>query len=210
MADLLLDAQGVPTTPAAGKLLVYPDSSTKQLTACNDAGRKFSLDGCVRNWNVADVVANAADTYLAGSALAVPQHLLQAGATFRWRLGMTKTAAGVATPTWNVRVGTLGTIADASRLLFTGPAQTAAIDAGFVDITCVLRNTGAAGVLAGILSLAHNLAATGFSTIDNPVLQVTSSGFDTTVAALIVGLSVNPGASGVWTHQVVTAEMSNM
>jgi hypothetical protein len=210
MAEILLDAQGVGTTPATSKLLVYPDSSTKQLTALNDTGRKFSLDGVIRNWNTVDVVANAADTYLAGSNLIVPQHLLQAGATLKWRLIMTKTAAGVATPVWTVRVGTTGTVADAARLTFTGGAQTAAIDTGFVEFSAVLRNIGAAGVLAGGMNLVHNLATTGFATIASEVLQATSAGFDTTVAGLIIGISVNPGSAGVWTHQLVVAEMSNM
>lgn len=210
MADLLLDTQGTPASPAAGKLLVYPDSSSLQLTTLNSAGRKLSLDGVLRNWNTADVVANAADTYLTGSNIAIPQHLLQAGATFRWRFVMTKSAAGIAAPTWNVRVGTAGSLADTSRLLFTGSAQTGVVDAGIVEIVAILRNTGAAGVLAGGLVLTHNAAATGFSTLNTEVFQVTSSGFDTTVANLIVGVSVNPGASGVWTHQVITAELANM
>jgi hypothetical protein len=210
MADLLFDTQGTPTTPGAGKAALYPDSSSKRWTSLDENGRKLSLDGVIRNWNVADVVANAADTYLTGSSLAVPQHLLQAGATFKWRFALTKTGAGVAAPTWNVRVGTLGTTADASRLLFTGPAQTGVVDAGYVEITAVLRNVGAAGVLAGVLSLSHNLATTGLATSQCPTLQVTSSGFDTTVASLIVGVSVNPGSAGVWTHQIVIAEMSNM
>lgn len=210
MADFLIDTQGTPTTPGAGKVLVYGDSSSKQLTCLNENGRKFSLDGVIRNWNTADVVASAADTYLTGSSLVIPQHLLQAGATFKWRLVMTKTAAGTAAPVWNIRVGTLGTVADTARLTFTGAAQTNVVDTGFVEISAVLRNTGAAGVLAGGLNLVHNLAATGFATLASVVAQSTSAGFDTTVAGLIVGLSVNPGTSGVWTHQVVVAEMSNM
>jgi hypothetical protein len=72
------------------------------------------------------------------------------------------------------------------------------------------RNVGAAAVLAGALTMLHNLPTTGLSTIQAPVLQVTSAGFDSTVASLIVGVSCNPGAAGVWTHQVVTAECSNM
>lgn len=210
MADLLFDTQGTPATPGAGKMLIYPDSSSKQYTAKNENGRCFSFDGVVRNWNTADIVANAADTYLAGSSLAIPQHLLQAGATFKWRFAITKTAAGVAAPIWNVRVGTLGTIVDASRLLFTAPVQTAVVDAACVDITAILRNTGALGILAGVLELGHNLPTTGFSTSTTPVLQVTSAGFDTTVAGLIVGISCNPGAAGVWTHQLIAAEVSNM
>lgn len=210
MADFLIDTQGTPAAPGAGKMLVYPDSSSKQYTARNETGRCFSFDGVIRNWNPADVVANAADTYLTGSSLAVPQHLLQAGATFKWRLGCTKSAAGVAAPTWNIRVGTLGTVADASRVLFTGPAQTAVVDAATIEINAILRNTGAAGVLAAFFELTHNLATTGFAISQNVVLQATSAGFDTTVANLIVGLSCNPGAAGVWTHQVIAAEMANM
>jgi hypothetical protein len=210
MADILLDTQGTPTAPSAGKLIAYPDSSSKQLSARNENGRCFSLDGVVRNWNTADVVANAADTYLAGSSLIVPQHLLQAGATFKWKFVATKTAAGVATPIWIIRVGTAGTVADAARVTLTGPAQTAVIDAAEIEISAILRNTGAAGVLAASLRMVHNLATTGFAVAQAPVLQVTSAGFDTTLANLIVGVSVNPGAAGVWTHQVVTAEMANM
>lgn len=209
MADLVLDAQGTPAAPASGQVVTYPDN-VSQLLCYRNNSRVHSLGGQIRNWNTADVVASAADTYLTGSRLDVPQHLLQAGTTFRWRLVMTKTAAGVAAPAWIVRIGTLGTVGDGARLTFTGPAQTAVIDAGMVEIIAVLRNTGVAGVLAGGLSLRHNLAATGFAVLGTPVLQVISAGFDTTVANLIVGLSVNPGAAGVWTHQVVSAEMLNI
>lgn len=210
MSDLLLDEQGTPSTPASGQGIPYIDNGTSRLSFRDDSGRVHSFSGAIRNWNTADVVANAADTYLSGSALAVPQHLLQVGTTFKWRLFMTKTAAGVAAPTWIVRVGTLGTTGDAARLTFTGPAQTGVIDTGFVEITAILRNLGAAGVLAGGLVLNHNLAATGFANIGSPTLQVTSAGFDTTTPGLIVGVSVNPGAAGVWTHQVVKSEMLNI
>lgn len=111
---------------------------------------------------------------------------------------------------WTVVVGTAGTTADTARLTFTGTAQTAVVDTGAVEIWAILRNTGAAGVLAGGLNMTHNLAATGFSTLAAQVLQNTSAGFDTTLANLIVGVCVNPGASGVWTHQIVAADMFNM
>lgn len=211
MADLLLDTQGTPAAPAAGKVLVYPDSSTKQLTTRNELGVCNSLGGLIVGANTADVVANAVDTYLTGSLLTIPQHLLQAGTILKWRLAMTKTAAGVAAPVWSVRVGTAGAIGDTARLTFTSASlQTAAIDAGFVEITCVLRNTGAAGVLAGALTLMHNGNAAGFASIPMIVVQATSAGFDTTVASTKIGISVNPGAAGVWTHQVVLAEMSGI
>ncbi len=212
MADLLIDNQAVPSTPASGKTILFSEQGGKRLTYKDDSGRTYTIGGAIRNWNTADVVANAADTYLTGSGLVVPTGLaLQVGTTFRWRLVMTKTAAGVAAPIWVLRVGTAGSVADTARLTFTQVAlQTGAIDTGFVDIIAVLRNVGAAGILAGGLWLNHVLAATGFSTLTTNVLQVTSSGFDTTVPGTIVGLSVNPGSAGVWTHQVIQSEMLNI
>lgn len=205
MADLLFDVQSAPVTPPAGSVALFPTSS-KQWASKDDTGKLLTIPG-IKGFNAADVVATAADTYLTGSRLDIPSHGLQVGTTFKWRIGMTKTAAGVAAPVWSVRVGTAGALADAARLVFTGPAQTGVIDTGFVEITAVLRNIGAAGVLAGMLSLSHNLAATGFANIASPVITAVSAGFDTTPANLIVGISVNPGAAGVWTHQVVIAEL---
>lgn len=211
MADILIDNQSVPTAPASGKSILFVETGGKRLTMKDDAGRTYTMPGGIRNWNTADVVASAADTYLTGSALSVPTGLsLQVGTTMKWRIYMTKTAAGTAAPTWIVRVGTAGTTADTARLTFTGPAQTAAVDTGFVEITAILRNVGASGVLVGGLILNHNLATTGFANVGSPTLQVTSVGFDTTVTGTIIGVSVNPGASGVWTHQVVKAEMLNI
>lgn len=209
MADILLDTQGAPATPGAGKLIAYPNSVSKQLTAKNENGRSFALDGVLRNWNTAAVVANAADTYL-GSPLVIPDYGLQAGATFRWRFAMSKTGAGVAAPTWSIRSGTLGTVADSQKILFTSPVpQTAVIDQGIVEIMAIIYGTGVGAIIAGSLKLDHNLAATGFATQQVVVLQVNGN-IDTTIANLIVGVSCNPGSAGVWTHQLVAAEVSNM
>lgn len=211
MARIIVDTEAAPGTPGANKGTIFVESGGKRLTFKEDSGRTYTLPGGLRNWNTADVVANAADTYLTGSGLAVPTGLaLQVGTTFKWRMFVTKTSAGVATPIWTIKVGTAGTTADATRLTFTGPAQTANADTGFIEITAILRNVGAAGVLAGGLILNHNLAITGFANIGSPTLQVTSAGFDTTVANLIIGVAVNPGAAGVWTHQVIKAEMLNI
>lgn len=209
MADILLDTQSPSATPAAGQGVIYFDSVSKLPTIKNDAGFVDSLSDN-GSFNTADVVANAADTYLTGSMLTVPGHLLQAGTIFRWRFVATKTGAGIATPIWSVRVGTAGSTADTARLTFTGPAQTGVIDAAQIDITVLLRNTGAAGIMAGGLAMTHNLAATGFANQGDVVLQVTSSGFDTTVASTKVGVSVNPGSVGVWTHQIVMGNFDNI
>lgn len=206
---MLLDTQGTPTTPASGQAVLFPDSVTKRWSSRDDTGRVLTFPG-LRNWNTADVVASAADTYLTGSRLDVPPHGLQIGTTFKWRFFMTKTAAGTVAPIWRVRVGTLGTTSDAAILTFTGPVQTAAVDTGYVEITAILRSIGAAGVLAGGLNLAHNLATTGFANIGSPTLQATSAGFDTTFANLLVGVSVNPGTAGIWTHALVKSEAWNI
>ena len=210
MADFQLDTQTPPGAITANSAVLYVDSVTKKLTVKNDVPLFASLAGALRNWNTADIVANAADTYLAGSNIAIPPHLMQAGTAFRWKFIATKTAAGVATPIWTVRVGTAGSVADAARLTFTGPAQTAVIDTAEIDIFAILRNTGVAAILAGGLTMKHNLAITGFATLNPIALQATSAGFDSTVASLIVGVSVNPGAAGVWTHQVVNGEALNI
>lgn len=212
MADIILDTQSAPSTPAAGKGIIFLESGGKRATLKDDSGRTYTMPGAIVNANTADVVATGVDTYLTGSSLTVPTGLtLQVGTMLKWRIYMTKTAAGTAAPVWVVRIGTAGTTADAAILTFTQVAlQTAAVDTGCVEITAALRNVGAAGVLAGGLHMSHVLAATGFSTLDHNVMQVVSAGFVTTTAGLIAGVSVNPGASGVWTHQVIRAEMLNI
>jgi len=156
------------------------------------------------NFNTADVTATGVDTYLTGSSINIPLSKLKAGGTFKWKFGITKTAAGLATPIWRVRIGTAGSTADAAILTFTGLVQTAAIDTYWLEIVALVRSIGAAGILVGILHGRPRLS--GFPLA---CLQVTSAGFDTTVANLIAGVSVNPGLNGVWTHQIVSVELVN-
>jgi len=210
MADLDLSTQGVPTTPAAGRVISYPSSVTRRWTTRDEFGKVLTAPP-ITNANTTDQVVSAADNYLAGSALAIPPQLLQVGAILRWVISMTKSGAGTAAPVWIVRFGTGGVVGDAARLTFTSPhLQTAVIDAGRVNIDCVVRSIGAAGVVSGVLTLNHNLQITGLAVVPTPTVIVTSGGFDMTVANLFAGVSVNPGASGVWTHQVVHAELRGM
>lgn len=156
------------------------------------------------NSNAANVVANAADTYLTGSSLAIAGRI-QAGSVFRLRFTMTKTAAGIATPIYTVRVGTAGSTADTGRLTFTGVAQTAATDTGWHDLELVVRDAGANGVLQGSMAMHHAQTTTGLANQAQPqILQSLSSAFNLTTAGLILGVSCNPGASGVWTFQTVS------
>lgn len=164
-----------------------------------------------RNVAVADQVANAADTYLVGSRIDISSlRPLQIGTVFIWKLSMTKTAAGTAAPAWNIRFGGAGTTADAARITMNGPAQTAAIDTATVEIVATVRGPlSGAGIVAASLDLHHALAATGFANVAHAVMQQVSAGFDVT-GTMSVGISVNPGAAGVWTVTQVTGEVQNI
>lgn len=209
MADLLFDEQSAPSTPSSATNELFPHTSSKQWAEKNSNGVVRTLHG-LHNSNTADVVANAADTYLTGSSIAIPSHLLQVGTKFTWVMAVTKTNAGTATPIWSIRVGTAGSVADTAQLTLTGPAQTAVPDTAYITVEVTVRSIGAAGVISGVLTLTHNLDATGFANIGSPTLAATSAGFNTTTAGLIIGLSVNPGASGVWTHTIVDADAWNI
>lgn len=154
--------------------------------------------------NTADVTANAADTYLTGSGINVTG-LLAAGALFRWRFTMTKTAAGVATPIFNLRYGTAGSTADTSRGTHTLLAQTAATDTGWCDVEAIIRAVGASGQIQSMLSFRHVNTTTGLANAaQEQIKQAISGTFDTTPSGSIIGVSCNPGASGVWTFQSVS------
>lgn len=212
MAEHLLDTQGTPATPAAGQAFLYPDSGTKKYAQKNDTGFVETING-ILNQAVASQTGFAADTYLVGSALAIPQHKLQIGTVFRWLFDVTKTAAGVAQPTVIARVGTNGTTADTARITFTFPAQTAVIDNGLIEVFATMRGPlSSVGILAGVARLTHNVVGqiTGLSTSESPILSVQSAGFDVTAAGLIAGLSVNGGASAAWTMQLVQSQMLNI
>lgn len=154
----------------------------------------------------------AADTYLAGSAIAIPNGLLKAQSKYRCRFSVTKTAAGVAAPVIQVRIGTAGSVADTARCTLTFAAQTAVIDEGLFEVEVVFRTVGAvaAAVLQAVGALMHRLSITGLSVDVTGVKLATSAGFDSTVANSIIGLSVNGGASAAWTVQVVSAELVNL
>lgn len=157
------------------------------------------------NESVADQVLNAADSYLVGSNIAVLK--LTERSVFRWRLWATKTAAGVAAPTFDIRVGIHGNITDTSRVQLVGPAQTGVVDTAFIEILAFVRSVGPTGRIAALLKLSHDLAATGFAVKGTPVVEALSAAFDNDDSNLHVGLSVNPGAAGVWTVKAVIADL---
>ena len=195
MADLLIDAQSFPSTPAAGQMVLYPDSSNKQWVQKNDAGLYLGDQSASI---IAAIPSHSADTYYKGMQL--PSFGMQAGSVYEWYFAAVKTA-GTAAPTYIIRIGAAGAIGDTARLTLTGPAQTAVADTAFVRVMVTCRTIGASGVIQGLVWLQHNLAATGFANTPAgfSLVQGTATGFDNTaLGGLFIGLSVNPGASGAW------------
>jgi hypothetical protein len=212
VAEILLEAQGAASAPGAGNLILYPETVGKKLQYKDDAGRTYTVPGGIRNWSVTNQTGFASDTYMVGSAITVPAtNTLQVGSVYCCRISLSKTNNGVAAPVYNIRVGTLGTTGDTAVCTFTGAAQTAVIDVGYVTIEAVWRTVGASGVLAGTFSMVHNTgAATGLIGSISPVIEVTSSAFNTTTASLIMGVSVNGGASAAYTVTRVVSELLNI
>lgn len=150
------------------------------------------------------------DTYITGSTIDIAGRL-QVGSILKWKIVVTKTAAGAAAPVWNVRFGTAATTSDTSRLALTGATQTAAIDHGVFEVALVVTTASATGVCSGFVMLMHNLGATGLGGAGtNAAFRATSAAFDMTVASLKAGLSVNTGASAAWTINQVFTEAYNL
>lgn len=208
MADLLLDEQSVPATPAAGTGVLFIDNGVSYPAFINDAGRAGLMVGSTHNAAIAAQGAGfAADTYVTDSDLLIPSFGLQARTVFKWVLSASKTGAGVATPIYVVRIGAARTTSDTARLTLTGPAQTAVADIGSLTILVTVRSIGASGVLQGTAWWDHRGTAantttsgTGFANDSTGHVEQTAAGFDmSTAAGLYVGLSINGGTSAAWT-----------
>lgn len=160
------------------------------------------------NASTASQTINAATTAtLTGSLLAVPISKLKIGSVFTWDIIVSKTAAGTAANTFNVRCGTTGTSSDTSLMALALPTATSVIDTA--QITIVLTCQGpltASGIFAGTLTMIHNLAATGFATIPCVVVSAASAAFNVTTAGLIVSLSCTTAAATVLTFTQITGQ----
>jgi hypothetical protein len=208
MADILLDEQSAPSSPASGQGIYYVDSTVSKAAFVDDAGRKYIITGGgMTNASIANQTVNAADTYLTDSDILLPSFGMQARARIVWTVSASKTAAGVATPIYNIRIGAARTTSDTARLTLTGPAQTAIADIGTLTVMVTVRSVGASGVLQGTAWWVHRGTAantttsgTGFANDTSGHVEATSAGFDNSaLAGQYIGLSVHSGTAGVWT-----------
>jgi hypothetical protein len=213
MVDTKISGLTAVTTPVGASEFPVNESGTSKkitLTQVNAYCEPVSAS------STAAQTLGTSDTYLTGSGLTITPARLQAGAFYRCKIDMTKTAAGVATATTTLRMGTLGTTSDAAICLFTFPsAQTAAIDNGFFEVLANFRSVGSgtSAVVEGVMIIHRTNTTTGF--LSTSALQfmapirVTSSGFNSTTVTKI-GVSINAGASSAWTTQLVQADLLNV
>jgi hypothetical protein len=216
---------GLPADGATSGKLVQSNgslwaASTQTWPTTNTAGYSVRGDGTnysayplqLSNASVASVSAGyAADTYLAGSSIAVAAGDFKAKGIYHCVFDMVKTAAGTATPIIIVRVGTLGTTGDAAQLTFTFGAGTAVADTGMFELWVNWRTVGSgtAAVVQGICKGIHNLATTGL--FNNAavwtIVGTPSAGFNSSTAT-IMGVSFNGGASFSGTNTLVQASIT--
>lgn len=214
---LLLRERAAPATPVAGHVVLYSVDGSALLMK-DEAGVVTNMGPeSVHNSAVAtQTPAAATDVYITGSDVTIPAGRLQARSKYILDMSITKGAAGTGTPTFNVRVGTAGTTADASRCLFTWPAaNTAVADEMRCTILVTVRSVGAgtAAVLEGMLIANHELTTTGFGGTGlgaNIIVNTTGGGFDSTVAGLKIGVSVNGGTASAWSIRQAQAELTNL
>lgn len=155
----------------------------------------------------AQAASFAADTYLVGSNITIPTGAPIVGTMYICTFDMTKTAAGLATPILNIRLGTAAGVGDTSRGVHTFTAGTAAVDTGVFTVTAEFRTVGSgtSAVLQSRVNLDSN-PTTGISGLIHASVN-TSAGFDSTPAGNVIGVSFNGGASFVGTVQLVEASL---
>jgi len=206
MADSQLDNSTIPDTPAAGKLAMFVDSTTKKLCYVDDTGH---VNGSLsrNNATTSQAPAAATDVYIAGSSLLIPSFGMQVGQHFRWFMGCSKTGAGTVQPQWNIRLGSNQSTADTSRVAITTSGQTAAADNGLWIIEVSVVTVSTTGTIWGMVALSHTLVGgSGFG--GEPTAPVTSSNFDNSaVGGQYLGISVNTGTSAAWTFTSVISEL---
>jgi hypothetical protein len=165
--------------------------------------------GAIFNSSTSSQTINAVDAYVTGCKINIGGKI-NGGTVIRMRGTVTKTAAGTVAPIFTVRFGTNGNITDTARHTFTCVAQTAATDTGFFEIDVIINTVNVNATTFSVLRFQHFNTTTGLANkAQIQIIQNTSATFDTTLSNLNIGLSINPGASGVWTILGANAEIRN-
>ncbi len=213
MADILLDNEAAPSTPASSKSVLWVDSTSKRAHQTDDTGAHHGILGLTINGTGATgTTLSSVDTYVLGSNIRVPSYGFVVGQLFRWFMSISKTAAGVASATYTFRIGTGGVIGDTAHpaALTAFVAQTAVAASADFMFTLQVRTVSASGVV--VAGMTGGTGATGLGQGGFTASGVSAT-FDNTLATMtgtcFVGISINPGASGVWTVDSCFAELVN-
>lgn len=161
----------------------------------------------------ASVPAAATEAVLTGSQIVLPAGL-QVGSRFKWRVVLTKTAAGTGNSVIKIKtnttsvvaVGTTGGAATAVTLTFP-VAETAAIGSAYVEIEAVVQtiNATTGAMVARLLATSTVGAAVGFS---NQQVAALSGNIATDGTIQSVGLTITSGAADAVTVNYVDTEFA--
>lgn len=155
------------------------------------------------------VIAAATTAYVVASDIrSSAGRPFRVGTTLQWKIWLSKTAAGIAARTLDVRFGLAGSTADTSRASFA-VTPTAVVDAGQYLVMATFRTIGATGVVSIGAILLHNGATTGLST-GAAANSLTNATFDNSNVALVAGISITTGAAEVLTITQVNSEVDNI
>lgn len=191
-----------------------PDDVIPIVDVTNTATKKITYQNLVAprglmNYSTANQATGfATDTYVTGSNITMPSGIPDAGTHYEVTFAGSKTAAGTATPIVTLRFGTGAAITDTALCAFTFSAGTAATDNFVFTVRGLFRTVGSgtSAVVQGVTSLVSQ-PTTGTSLLIHAV-PVTSAGFNSTTANAIMGVSLNAGASAVWTLNYVRATLT--
>jgi hypothetical protein len=210
MADTKIS--GLPAASAvadANEIPINEVGTTKKITALQLLA--YTGDS-LQSASVADQTITATTAYVTNSGLPIPVGKLRIKTVFRWRIMVTKTAAGTTAGCAVLfKLGTGGVVGDATILTFTFGTPTGVVDTAVIDVEVIIRGPLSASCIAtGMARLTHQLDATGFSTLHTEVKAVTSGTFDATTAALIAGLAITTTTASAWTITGISGEAKNL
>lgn len=155
----------------------------------------------------------ATATYVSGSAIQRPVNGWFVGTTLRWKIsGSTTSAAGTATNTINLRVGTAGNVTDAVHMTYTTMVGTANSGIAFqIIIDHTITSIGATAGGGGFATIHNGASATGLVNVPNNIMGgVQTASFNSTSATpLYIGVSLTLGASKTVNLTTCYAEILN-
>ena len=150
-------------------------------------------------------------TVITGSLFQLPTNDLVVGSRFEWDIGITKTAAGVATWTAAVKFGTAGTTSDAAIATFTSTTNTAAADQAYLRIIMNVTATGT-GTSATANCLAFYSKSYGTTNVTGlgniPATPGSTAGFNSTATTPYLHIDITPGASAVMTAWAASVRLT--